>query len=78
MIKFGLKHHFGDCPGGPVAKNLSCNAGDAGSIPGQGMKIPHAMGQLSPRATTTEPVPQLESPHAATKTQHNQKIRINK
>ena len=23
-------------PGGPVVKNLSCNAGDAGSIPGLG------------------------------------------
>ena len=30
------------------------NAGDAGWIPGQGTKIPHAVGQLSPRATTTE------------------------
>ena len=26
-----------------------------GSIPGQGTKIPHAAGHLSPRATTTEP-----------------------
>ena len=26
-----------------------------GSIPGQGTKIPHAAGQLSLRATTTEP-----------------------
>ena len=39
---------------GPVVKNPSCNAGDAGSIPGQATKIPHAEGQLSPRATTTE------------------------
>ena len=43
-----------DFPGGPVVKNLPGNAGDAGSIPGQGTKIPHAAGQLSPRATTTE------------------------
>ena len=43
-------------PGGPVVKNPSCNAGDSGSIPGQGTKNPHAMGQLSPRATTTEPM----------------------
>ena len=55
-----------DFPGGPVVKNLPSNAGDKGSIPGQGTKIPHAMGQLSPCATTTEPtcsgarVPQLE------------------
>ena len=38
---------LGDFPGGPVVKNPSSNAGDAGSIPGQGTKIPHAEGQLS-------------------------------
>ena len=56
-------------------KNLPSNTGDAGLIPGQGTKIPHAMGQLSPRTTTTEPVcpgarmPQLErqNPHATTR-----------
>ena len=42
-----------DFPGGPVVKNLPCNAGDVGSIPGQGTKIPHDAGQLSLRATTT-------------------------
>ena len=45
-----------DFPGGPVVKNPSCNAGDAGLIPGRGTKIPHAAGQLSPHAATTEPV----------------------
>ena len=44
----------GDFPGGPVVKNLPYNAGDAGLIPGQGAKIPHATGQLSLRTTTTE------------------------
>ena len=44
-----------DFPGGPVVKNPPSNAGDAGSIPGQGTKIPHAAGQLGPRAATTEP-----------------------
>ena len=33
-----------DFPGGPVVKNLLCNARDAGSIIGQGTKIPHAAG----------------------------------
>ena len=62
----------GDFPGGPVVKNLPSNAGDAGSIPCRGTKIPHAVGQLSPCATTTEPVcsgahaPQLESLCAVT------------
>ena len=38
-----------DFPGGPVVKNLPCNAGDVGSIPGQGTKILHAVElKLSP------------------------------
>ena len=43
-----------DFPGGPVVKNPPYNAGDVDSIPGQRTKIPHAAGQLSPWATTTE------------------------
>ena len=38
-----------------MVKNLPSNAGDAGSIPGQGTKIPHAVGQLSSHTATTEP-----------------------
>ena len=49
------KNHPWDFPGGPVVKNLPCNAGDAGSIPDRGTKIPHAVGQLSPCATNSEP-----------------------
>ena len=37
-----------------VVKNLPYNAKDTGSIPGQGTKIPHAVGQLSLCTTTTE------------------------
>ena len=44
-----------DFPGGPVVKNPPSNAVNAGSILGRGTKIPHAMGQLSPHTTTTEP-----------------------
>ena len=44
-----------DFPGGPVVKNPLSNAGDLGSIPGQGTKIPHAVGQLSLHTTTTDP-----------------------
>ena len=63
MGKFGLAHvplwgesekGSQDLPSGPVVKNLPCNAGDAGSIPGQGTKIPHAVEQLSPLSTTAE------------------------
>ena len=42
-----------DFPGDSVVKNLSSNAGDMGSIPGQGTEIPHAVKQLC--AATTEP-----------------------
>ena len=44
-----------------MVKNLAFNAGYVGSVPGWGTKIPHTAGQLSPRAMTTEPAPQLES-----------------
>ena len=37
-----------------MVKNLPYNAGDSGLIPGQGTKIPHAAGQLSPHPTTTK------------------------
>ena len=37
-----------DFPGSPVVRNILCNAGDTGLIPGQGIKIPHATKQLSP------------------------------
>ena len=37
-----------------MVKNLPSNAGDTGSIPGWGNKIPRAAGQLSLRTTTTE------------------------
>ena len=61
-----------------MLKNPPSNAGDTGSIPGQGTKIPQAAGQLSLCAATTELAhsgacaPQLErSPRAATKSPHN-------
>ena len=36
------KLNYRDIPGGPVVRTLPSNAGDMGSIPGQGTKIPHA------------------------------------
>ena len=45
----------GDFPGGPVVKDLHSSAGDMGSVPGLGTKIPHATGQLILPASTTEP-----------------------
>ena len=44
-----------------MVKNLPYNAGDVGSVPGRGTKIPHAAGQLSLHTTTPElGVPQRE------------------
>ena len=57
-----------------MVKNSPSNAGDAGSIPARGTKIPHAAGQLSPCATTTEPTcpgahtPQLDRENLHTTT----------
>ena len=41
---WNLKYDTRDFPAGPVVKNPPSNAGDVGSIPGQGTKIPHALG----------------------------------
>ena len=38
-----------------MVKNPPSNAGDVGSIPGRGTKIPHAVGQLNLHATTKNP-----------------------
>ena len=46
---------MGDFPGGPVVKKSPSKAKDVGSIPGRGTKIPHALGQLSLGAATSEP-----------------------
>ena len=64
-------------PGGPGVKNLPWNAGDLGSIPGWGTRIPHAEEHLSLRAATAEPAhhdepvhePWWKIPHDATKIQ---------
>ena len=59
------KNVMRDFPGGPVVKNPPCNAGDAGSIPGQRTEIPEAERQLSLwAAATVPPGPQL-TPSAA-------------
>ena len=43
-----------DFRGGPVVENQPSIAGDMGSIPGWGAKIPQAVGQLSPWDSTRE------------------------
>ena len=44
--------YAGDFPGGPVVKNLPCNAGDAGLSSGQGTKIPQTVEQVSHKHAT--------------------------
>ena len=68
----GKESPLRDFSSGPVVKDLPSTTGNMGSIPGRETKIPHAMGQLSLRAATTEPVhsgartPKLErSPRSA-------------
>ena len=45
-----------------MVKNPPCNAGDMGSIPGQGTKIPCATEQLNLWAKTRETAHQNEDP----------------
>ena len=65
-----------------MVKNLPSNAGDVGSIPGQGTKIPHAAGQLSPCTATTEPTrfgahaPQLERSRVPQRRAHARQQKI--
>ena len=61
-----------------MVKNSPSNAGDVGSTPDQGAKIPHAAGQLSLHATTTElcalePMSCNEEQSVTRKTQCSQK-----
>ena len=56
-------------PGGPVIKNLLCNARDVGLIPGQGTKILHAMEQLSPCVATRAKCSQINK-HLKNKRQY--------
>ena len=59
-----------DFPGGTVNKNLPVNAEDTGSIPGPG-KMPHAVGQLRPSASTTEPMLCNKRSHRSEKPMHH-------
>ena len=47
MVLQAFKNQNRDFPSGPVVKNPPYNAGETGSIPGQGTKIPHTAGQLA-------------------------------
>ena len=72
-IKKHLKNpEIGDFPGGSVAENLPCNAGDANLIPVGETKIPLDWEKLSFRTTTRESVRHQQIPSATTKTRHNQ------
>ena len=56
-----------------MVKNPPSNAGDAGSIPGQGTKIPHAAGQLSLHAATKTRYSQNTHTHTHTQTEKGER-----
>ena len=58
-------------PGGPEVKNLPCNAGNAGSIPNQGTKIPLGIAKEFLHCNERSHMKQIIL-HAKTKTQHSQ------
>ena len=65
------KHNSSDFPGGSVVKNPSYSTGNAGSILGQGTKIPHALEHLSPCAKLQSPcITSKKIPHDTTKIQN--------
>ena len=68
MYLQGKNSALGKFPGSLVDKNLPCNAGDTGLIPGQGTKIPMCHEATSPCATTA---PQWKILRAAIKIPHN-------
>ena len=70
--QWNFKNKFGDLTSGPVIKNIPCRAGDVCSVPGQGTKIPQAVEQLSPWATTRVQAPQERIPRGETKTHGSQ------
>ena len=59
-----------DFPGGTVNKNLPVNAGDTGSITGP-EKMPNAVGQRRPCASTTEPMLCNKRSHCSGKPIHH-------
>ena len=62
VVELWWRMHSWDFLGVLVVKNLPCNIGDSGLIPGQGTEIPHATWRLSPQPAATETcTPQLES-----------------
>ena len=63
-----------DFPDGPMVKNPPADAGDAGSIPGPGTKIPCAVGAIEPAYHKREAsTPRQKIPSATTKTGRGQK-----
>ena len=63
-----------------MVKNLPSKAGEVGSIPSQGPKIPHAMGELSWSNPTRKPAccnEDLEQPNKYLKKKTSHCIKIN-
>ena len=60
MQRFSSQHYYNkkerkrDFSDGPVVKNPPSIEGDMSLIPGQGTRIPHAVGHLSPHDSTRQ------------------------
>ena len=72
-LSFNLAYSVLGLPWWSSGYNLPCNAGDKGSIPSQGTKIPHAMEQLSLWVATTETVHQSLSTTTRESLQRNER-----
>ena len=66
-------------PGGPLVKNLPCNAGDMGLILGQGTNIPNALALAlkNPRPAAREPMRHDKRHHLTTRdlTRHSEGLK---
>ena len=60
---FQRKWDLGDFPGGPMVRNPPCRAGEAGSVPGLGTKIPCAVEWLRLHAATESAWAAVKDPH---------------
>ena len=63
LLIFQGKWDLGDFPGGPMVRNPPCSAGEAGSIPGLGTKISHAVEQLRLHARIESAYVTEKEPH---------------
>ena len=75
--RLNIKNSGRDFTGSLVIKTPPCNAGNLGSTPDQGIKTPHAEGQLSPCIITKESLCSKERSCMTQQTSHMPQLRLN-